>query len=449
MYRTRLIPSASDPSACSFSRCGRTDKGVSGLRQVISVRVRSLLSPKDQQDPANDVRELDYLHILNQLLPADIRMYEVALRPPVGFDARFSCLYRHYKYFFDARGLAMSSTGDAGGDTSGGDHRDGSSRINDEGHLDLDAMQKGASYFVGEHDFRNFCKVDASKQISNFKRKVLSCSITRVESDQAPSPPAGAGARAGTGAGAAWATRYTSTSSIADNGGPQLYCLDLKGSAFLWHQVRSMMAVLLLIGQGYEQPKVISELLNVTGGTGGTGGAGAGAPATTTANGEVVSPVTSQKGFTRRPVYEMADDIPLVLFDCVYPADLEWKSFKSQASVDRLQSSVFGLAHDYWMKYTMVSAMADMVGKSVNPPHAQVLQNDPSGSSDSSGSSRRHKRQRQHQHQHQQLSPRVRLNLGDGIGKNQHKYTSLAARNTLDPPELVNERWRIRKLKGK
>ena len=43
--------------------------------------------------------ELPYVHILNRLLPADIRVLSWA---PVGvdFNARFSCLYRTYKYFF-------------------------------------------------------------------------------------------------------------------------------------------------------------------------------------------------------------------------------------------------------------------------------------------------------------------------------------------------------------
>lgn len=40
------------------------------------------------------------------------------------------------------------------------------------GDLDIGAMQAAAAHFVGEHDFRNFCKVDA-QHISNFRRRVL------------------------------------------------------------------------------------------------------------------------------------------------------------------------------------------------------------------------------------------------------------------------------------
>ena len=40
------------------------------------------------------------------------------------------------------------------------------------GDLDIEAMQAAAAHFVGEHDSRNFCKVDAQR-VSNFRRRVL------------------------------------------------------------------------------------------------------------------------------------------------------------------------------------------------------------------------------------------------------------------------------------
>lgn len=39
--------------------------------------------------------------------------------------------------------------------------------------------------------------------------------------------------------------------------------LVLIGSAFLWHQVRCLVAILLLVGQGYEQPEIIPQLLDI------------------------------------------------------------------------------------------------------------------------------------------------------------------------------------------
>lgn len=39
--------------------------------------------------------------------------------------------------------------------------------------------------------------------------------------------------------------------------------LHLKGTAFLWHQVRCIAAVLLMVGRGLERPDVVQRLLDV------------------------------------------------------------------------------------------------------------------------------------------------------------------------------------------
>lgn len=330
LHKTKLIPSE-DPNDCDFSRCGRTDKGVSAFRQVISLRVRSQLTVEQQQESENDTKEIDYLHILNQLLPDDIRLYEICLRPGKEFDARFSCTFRHYKYFFH------------------------SSEMNPSGPLDISKMEEAARMFVGEHDFRNFCKVDGSKQIKNFKRLVLSASILPV----------------------------------GDATGQSLYCFDLKGTAFLWHQVRSMIAVLFLVGQKLEKPEIVQDLLNVA-------------------------------KTPRRPAYEMAADIPLVLYDCGFPPELEWKSFKVDDSKTRLQDRMYGLWHEHWMRSTMAAHMMQVVKQNIHASYGEKGTRD-------------------------EKPHRIVMNLGDGQGKTQTKYAELKNRNTLEPPEVVNARWLKRK----
>lgn len=42
-----------------------------------------------------------------------------------------------------------------------------------------------------------------------------------------------------------------------------MYYLEIQANAFLWHQIRCIMAVLLLVGQKREQPSIITELLDV------------------------------------------------------------------------------------------------------------------------------------------------------------------------------------------
>jgi tRNA pseudouridine38/39 synthase len=151
LLTARLI---NDRMSANYTRCGRTDKGVSAFSQVIALRVRSNVGSGLGVEIENCAKriskshrhELPYLRILNRLLPDDIRILAWA---PVHstFDARFCCLYRCYKYYFP-------------------------------GHdLDISSMRTACRKFVGEHDFRNFCKPDSSKIVANFVRKILYAEI--------------------------------------------------------------------------------------------------------------------------------------------------------------------------------------------------------------------------------------------------------------------------------
>ena len=117
LVETKLIENL---EKCDYSRCGRTDKGVSAFGQVVSLRIRStvkteyiLPSGKTVFDlcpgskfivtlpdgRSKEISELDYCSKLNSALPPAIRM--IAWAPaPDHFDARFSTLFRTYRYFF-------------------------------------------------------------------------------------------------------------------------------------------------------------------------------------------------------------------------------------------------------------------------------------------------------------------------------------------------------------
>lgn len=259
---------------CDYSKCGRTDRGVSAFGQVIAVRLRSN-RPKDDgtsQPPAFDDLndELPYIQILNRVLPPDIRLYAWCPTPPANFSARFSCKERRYKYFFTNPCFAPVPA------TSGlYDTHDGPMR---EGYLDIDKMRDACKRLEGLHDFRNFCKIDASKQLSNFKRRIFHASIEPVSPLSVPA--------------------FLSHSAIQTPGSgaqPAMYAFVLHGSAFLWHQVRSIVAILFLIGQRLESPSLVTELLDMA------------------------------KNPTR-PKYEMASDAPLVLWDCIFPDESEVQS---------------------------------------------------------------------------------------------------------------------------
>ncbi|XP_044015777.1 tRNA pseudouridine(38/39) synthase isoform X2 [Aphidius gifuensis] len=212
----------------NYHRCGRTDKGVSAHSQVISLDVRSVLKTDDQHK-VND--ELPYSKILNRILPDSIKCIAWA---SVGSDysARFDCKHRTYKYFFP------------------------------RGNLNIEAMRKAASLLIGLHDFRNICKMDVANGVVNFKRTIVDAQIICSNNDQ----------------------------SIT--AGYDMCFLIIKSKAFLWHQIRCIMGILFLVGQGREKSDIFSHLLNV-------------------------------EKCPRKPQYSLAHELPLNLFHCDYD-DVDW-----------------------------------------------------------------------------------------------------------------------------
>lgn len=139
LQRLRLI--AEDTPPQKFSRCGRTDKGVSALGNAFSVVLRS---SKD-----SDENPLDYPLMINKALPPTVRVIAWSYVPD-SFDARFSCLYRCYRYYFVHH------------------------------QLNLAAMRKAASYLIGKWNFRNFCKLDVVN-VDNFEREILHVDLQPAE----------------------------------------------------------------------------------------------------------------------------------------------------------------------------------------------------------------------------------------------------------------------------
>ncbi|MBW0541639.1 hypothetical protein O181_081354 [Austropuccinia psidii MF-1] len=268
-----------DINKWGYSRAGRTDAGVSGSGQVVSLWVRSKLSevdpafgfrqaelePVDNQSSSHSRsessgEELPYHTMLNSILPPSVRV--LAWSPvSADFDARFSCSARHYKYFFSLYECPYSPP------------------------LNIEAMRDAAQRFVGEHDFRNFCRLDPSKQIENFHRRILSAQINHVGLDhQTASPPCH--------------PRYPAMSNQTN----PLYVFDLVGTAFLYNMVRHIVAVLFLVGSGHESPNIIDALLY-----------------TDPAKPKPDSFPLGMDAITTKPQYAHASSLPLVLYHCIYP----------------------------------------------------------------------------------------------------------------------------------
>lgn len=169
-----------------------------------------------------EIREMDYCGMLNRVLPDTIRALgwcEVT----DDFSSRFSCAYRKYRYFFVRR------------------------------DLNIEAMSAASALLVGEHDFRNICKIDIAK-VTNFRREVYSAQILPFQEN-------------------------------TENPELSVWMLEIRGIAFLWHMVRCIMALLFMVGDGEEKPECVTALLDI-------------------------------ESMPAKPHYKMAPELPLVLHEC-------------------------------------------------------------------------------------------------------------------------------------
>lgn len=115
---------------------GRTDAGVHAVGQVCHIDVHRA-GPWAQSDATDLHRRL------NGVLADDIRIRHVA-RVTRDFDARWSALWRRYRYLISDSGLL-----DPTARSSMWSLRQG---------LDVDAMAAAAAVLQGEHDFAAFCR---------------------------------------------------------------------------------------------------------------------------------------------------------------------------------------------------------------------------------------------------------------------------------------------------
>ncbi|XP_004496408.1 uncharacterized protein [Cicer arietinum] len=267
-----------DKKESQYSRCGRTDKGVSSVGQVIALFLRSRLKISGVNNGSSgDIvleeqhGEIDYVRVLNRVLPNDIRI--LGWCPvPVDFHARFSCLSREYKYFFWKE------------------------------NLNILAMESAGTKFLGEHDFRNFCKMDAAN-VHNYMRRITMFKISPTD---------------------------------VSYDGNQLWAIKIKGSAFLWHQVRCMVAVLFLVGKGLESPDITDLLLDTN-------------------------------RIPRKPQYTMASEVPLVLQSC------EFKDVKFMCSSEAGEALHSHLVNECKIYQLQAAIFHEAILNSVPPLHDQIL----------------------------------------------------------------------------
>lgn len=206
--------------------------------------------------------EFDYCHILNRVLPKEMKAVAWAYVNDPDFSARHQCAGRTYKYYFP------------------------------KGKLDVHAMDAAAKKLVGTHDFRNFCKINVGERLV-YVRELRDFKIDPVMFPEL---------------------------DVGYIGPYQLCVATIDGTGFLYHQVRYMMSVLILIGMGLEDASVIDHLLDI-------------------------------EKTPRRPQYGLCAEYPLVLYDCKFK-NLSWKI--SENAEIRLYNDF----RRYWVSLAVKAALA-------------------------------------------------------------------------------------------
>lgn len=178
-----------------ISGSGRTDAGVHALNQVFNFNCSQKLSEH-------------FLDDLNGFLPKDIRILSCDACSD-RFHARLNATEKVYQYRIDTSKF-------------------GNPFLRDTTHhvpevLDINAMKKGASYFIGTHDFKSFCSNKRMKKSS--VRTIYDINFESSESDK-------------------------------------LLYITFRGNGFLYNMVRIMVGTLIEIGLGVRTPETIVEALD-------------------------------------------------------------------------------------------------------------------------------------------------------------------------------------------
>lgn len=172
---------------------GRTDAGVHGTQQIVHFDTVAIRPPSAWREG------------VNTKLPDDIRI-QWASAMPSSFHARFAARARTYRYVLYSNPIRPALLRN---------HVSWTSHV-----LDMAAMQKGANYLVGEHDFSSF----------------------RARLCQAASP-----------------VRRILHIRFSRQG--QFIVMEIKATAFLYNMVRNIVGTLIEVGRGANSPESVGEVL--------------------------------------------------------------------------------------------------------------------------------------------------------------------------------------------
>lgn len=95
-------------------------------------------------------------------------------------------------------------------------------------------MNQAVQHIIGTHDFRNLCKMDVANGVVEYFRRIINANIKICyENNQF----------------------FSRDYDMCE--------LTIVGKAFLWHQIRCIVSILILVGQHKENENIFKDLLNI------------------------------------------------------------------------------------------------------------------------------------------------------------------------------------------
>jgi tRNA pseudouridine38-40 synthase len=196
---------------------GRTDAGVHALGQVASFSLKAPIPPENRA------------RALNRTLPPSIRILD-ARRVPGDFHARHSAVAKTYEYRIFREPICPPNLARY--------------VLACSWPMDVDALQKAAKLFEGEHNFLSFAATDPD--LASRDRGEGAAPDQRSAVLASPAPVR-------TIFSSAWERRKTEAG--------ELLVYRVRGNGFLHHMVRNLVGTLIDVGRGRLKVEEIPEIL--------------------------------------------------------------------------------------------------------------------------------------------------------------------------------------------
>jgi tRNA pseudouridine38-40 synthase len=204
---------------------GRTDAGVHALAQVASFNLHAPIPPENLQ------------RALNRTLPASIRIIDSKVVPGT-FHARHSAVAKTYEYRVFRESICPPT-------------------LARYVHacpwpMDVDALQRSAHLFAGEHDFLSFAATDPDLATRSLAPDDELNQGAKESTVPVPTPPGKRGAIR---------TVFSSSWQERQTGDGALLVYRVRGNGFLHHMVRNLVGTMLDVGRRHRAIEDIPKIL--------------------------------------------------------------------------------------------------------------------------------------------------------------------------------------------